>query len=154
MAIFFAHVTNSRYQCCHGICKISLWLFLYSGSNTEYKKNHFSETLPDHGCPCGHLWFKVVTIIVRSLTCVLGWVGGVASDSEIVQPGRLVWYRKKVAERGFQSLELDLRWKFQGVSVVYVCVCYLRGWWIDEILFSTLAWHCLSVVLTLHLLQK
>ena len=118
------------------------------------KKNHFSETLPDHGCPCGHLWFKVVTIIVRSLTCVLGWVGGVASDSEIVQPGRLVWYRKKVAERGFQSLELDLRWTFQGVSVVYVCVCCLRGWWIDEILFSTLAWHCLSVVLTLHLLQK
>ena len=126
MAIFFAHVTNSRYQCCHGICKISLWLFLYSGSNTEYKKNHFSETLPDHGCPCGHLWFKVVTIIVRSLTCVLGWVGGVASDSEIVQPGRLVWYRKKVAERGFQSLELDLRWKFQGVSVVYVCVLLER----------------------------
>ena len=63
---FFVHVTNSRYH-----LPVLSWhmqnfaltisVQLYSG-NTDYKYYYFSETLPDHGCPCGHLWFKAVTI--------------------------------------------------------------------------------------------
>ena len=65
-----------------------------------------------------------------ALTGLCSWLGGRGCERRLqaISAGTPCVVQK-VAERGFQLLELDLRWKFQGVSVVCVLLARLMNRW-------------------------
>ena len=137
----------NRYALCRGLhCTVGyfpcFWLKIISRAVRKPLLSHQERCLAPRNRYAASLRPETVTILQRVVRCgacghnncaltgLCSWLGGRGCERRLqaISAGTPCVVQK-VAERGFQLLELDLRWKFQGVSVVCVLLARLMNRW-------------------------